>query len=134
MHADQIEMAASAGKAIFCEKPIDLSIERVRTVIAHLEANPVPVMLAFNRRFDPNFAALKAQIQAGAIGEVEMVTILSRDPGLPPIDYIKVSGGLYRDMMIHDFDMARFLVDEEFTDISAFGSVLVDPAVGDGRR
>ena len=124
-------MAASAGKAIFCEKPIDLSIERVRTVIAHLEANPVPVMLAFNRRFDPNFAALKAQIQAGAIGEVEMVTILSRDPCLPPIDYIKVSGGLYRDMMIHDFDMARFLVDEEFTDISAFGSVLVDPAVGD---
>lgn len=131
VHADQIEMAASAGKAIFCEKPIDLSIERVRAVVAHLEANPVPVMLAFNRRFDPNFAALKAQIEAGAIGDVEMVTILSRDPGLPPLDYIRVSGGLYRDMMIYDFDMARFLVDEEFTDISAFGSVLVDPAVGD---
>ena len=130
VHADQMTAAASGGKAIFCEKPIDLDINRVREVLAHLDANPVPVMLAFNRRFDPNFADMKAQIDAGAIGEVEMVTILSRDPGLPPLDYIKVSGGLYRDMMIHDFDMARFLVGEEFDQLWAFGSVLVDPQVG----
>ena len=131
VHADQIEKAASAGKAIFCEKPIDLNIDRVRGVLNHLDVHPVPMMLAFNRRFDPNFARLKKQIDAGAIGQVEMVTILSRDPGLPPLDYIKVSGGLYRDMMIHDFDMARFLVGEEFTHVQALGSVLVDPAVGE---
>ena len=129
-HARQITAAASAGKAIFCEKPIDLALDRVRDVLTHLEANPVPFMLGFNRRFDPNFMALKAQIDAGAIGEVELVTILSRDPGLPPLDYIGVSGGLFRDMMIHDFDMARFLVGEEFTSVSAMGSALVDPAVG----
>ena len=129
-HARQIEACADAGKAIFCEKPIDLDIERVRAVLTHLEAHPVPFMLGFNRRFDPNFMAMKAQIEAGAIGEVEMVTILSRDPGLPPIDYIKVSGGIYRDMMIHDFDMARFLVGEEFTQVTAMGSVLVDSEVG----
>ena len=129
-HARQITDAAQAGKAIFCEKPIDLDIERVREVLTHLEAHPVSFMLGFNRRYDPNFMALKAQIANGAIGEVEMVTILSRDPGLPPIDYIKVSGGLFRDMMIHDFDMARFLVGEEFESVSAMGSVLVDPAVG----
>ncbi|MEM0978469.1 MAG: Gfo/Idh/MocA family oxidoreductase, partial [Pseudomonadota bacterium] len=99
-HADQIEAASAAGKAIFCEKPIDLDITRVRGVVNHLEAHPVPFMLAFNRRFDPNFQAMKAQIEAGAIGDVEMVTILSRDPGLPPIEYIKVSGGIFRDMMI----------------------------------
>ena len=129
-HARQIIATASAGKAIFCEKPIDLDITRVREVLAHLEAHPVPFMLGFNRRFDPNFMAMKAQIAAGAIGEVEMVTILSRDPDLPPIDYIKVSGGLFRDMMIHDFDMARFLVGEEFTDVTARGAVLVNPEVG----
>jgi len=129
-HAPQIEAAASAGKAIFCEKPIDLDIDRVRGVLAHLEAHPVPMMLAFNRRFDPNLAALKAQIDAGAIGEVEMITILSRDPGLPPIEYIKVSGGIFRDMMIHDLDVARWLVGEEFVEVQGMGSVLVDPAVG----
>lgn len=131
VHADQIERAASAGKAIFCEKPIDLSLERVEGVVAHLEANPVPFMLAFNRRFDPNFQELKRQIDAGVIGEVELVTILSRDPGAPPVDYIRVSGGLYRDMMIHDIDMARWLVGEEFTDVKAMGSVCVDPAIGE---
>ena len=130
VHAEQIERAATAGKAIFCEKPIDLSLQRVEAVVSHLEAHPVPFMLAFNRRFDPNFLALKRQIEAGTIGEVEMVTILSRDPGAPPVDYIKVSGGLFRDMMIHDFDIARWLVGEEFTTVKAFGSNLVDPAIG----
>ena len=90
----------------------------------------MPFMLGFNRRFDPNFVALKAQLDAGAIGVVELVTILSRDPGLPPLDYIKVSGGIFRDMMIHDFDMARFLIGEEFISVSAKGAVLVDPQVG----
>jgi len=130
VHAEQIERAATAGKAIFCEKPIDLSLQRVEAVVSHLEAHPVPFMLAFNRRFDPNFLALKRQIEAGTIGEVEMVTILSRDPGAPPVDYIKVSGGLFRDMMIHDFDIARWLVGEEFMTVKAFGSNLVDPAIG----
>ena len=130
VHADQIEAAASAGKAVFCEKPIDLSVERVEAVVDHLAQHPVPFMLAFNRRFDPNFRRLWEQVQAGAIGEVEMVTILSRDPGAPPVDYIRVSGGLYRDMMIHDFDIARWLVGEDFTAVQAMGSVLVDPAIG----
>jgi len=130
-HARQIMAAASAGKAIFCEKPIDLDIDRVRHVLEHLKTHPVPFMLGFNRRFDPNFQALKAQIDAGAIGDIEMVTIMSRDPGLPPIDYVKVSGGLFRDMMIHDFDMARFLVGEEFSEVTAMGAVHVDPAVGE---
>ena len=129
VHADQIERAASAGKAIFCEKPIDLSLGRVEGIVAHLDAHPVPFMLAFNRRFDPNFRALKRQIESGVIGDVEMVTILSRDPGAPPVDYIKVSGGLFRDMMIHDFDIARWLVGEEFVSVKAFGSTLVDPAI-----
>ncbi len=129
-HADQIEKAASAGKAIFCEKPVDLDVARVEAVADHLKAHPVPMMLGFNRRFDPNFAALKAQIDAGKIGKIEMVTILSRDPGPPPIEYIKVSGGLFRDMMIHDLDIARWIVDEEFPELSAQGAVHVDPEIG----
>ncbi|HMN87320.1 MAG TPA: Gfo/Idh/MocA family oxidoreductase, partial [Bauldia sp.] len=83
------------------------------------------------RRFDPNFAALKKRLSAGAVGKVEMVTIISRDPGPPPVSYIKVSGGLYRDMMIHDFDLARFLLEEEPVEVHAVGSVLVDPAIGE---
>lgn len=130
-HAGQIKAAARAGKAIFCEKPIDLELERVRDVAEVLETHSVPFMLAFNRRFDPNFQAMKARIDSGALGAVEMVTILSRDPELPPLDYIKVSGGLFRDMMIHDFDMARWLVGEEFVEVRAMGSVLVDPGVAD---
>lgn len=130
VHADQIEAAARAGKAIFCEKPIDLSLERVEAVVDHLAQHPVPFMLAFNRRFDPNFRELKRQIEAGVVGEVELVTILSRDPGAPPVDYIRVSGGLYRDMMIHDIDMARWLVGEDFSTVQALGAVRVDPAIG----
>jgi len=131
LHADQIERAAQAGKAILCEKPVDLSVDRVRRVAEVLEAHPVPLMVAFNRRFDPNFATLKSQIDAGAIGEVEMVTILSRDPGPPPVNYIKASGGLFRDMMIHDFDIAAFLVGEPFERVHAEGAVHVDPAIGE---
>lgn len=129
-HFDLIHQAASAGKAIFCEKPIDLSTERTRQCIAVVEAAGVPFMTAFNRRFDPSFAHLERQLRAGVIGDIELVTILSRDPSPPPVSYIEQSGGLFRDMMIHDFDMARFLLAEEPVRVHAVGSSLVDPAIG----
>ena len=129
-HFDQIHAAAAAGKAIFCEKPIDLSSDRVRSCIEAIEAAGVPVMTAFNRRFDPHFATLERRLRAGAIGEIELVMITSRDPAPPPIGYIENSGGLFRDMTIHDLDMARFLLGEEPVEIFATGSCLVDPAIG----
>jgi myo-inositol 2-dehydrogenase / D-chiro-inositol 1-dehydrogenase len=129
-HADLIELAAKAGKAIFCEKPIDLSADRVRVCLDVVKAHKAKLMIGFNRRFDPNFASLRKRIQAGAIGQVEIVQITSRDPSPPPVSYIERSGGLCRDMMIHDFDMARFLLGEEPVAVSAFGSSLVDPAIG----
>ncbi|APX10761.1 inositol 2-dehydrogenase [Tateyamaria omphalii] len=129
-HYDLIHGAARAGKAIFCEKPIDLNAGRIRDCLAVVEQHGVPFFIAFNRRFDPNFRALKSQIDAGRIGKVEMVTILSRDPSPPPIGYIKTSGGLFRDMMIHDLDMARFLLGEDPVEVFAHGSCLVDPAIG----
>lgn len=130
-HFDIIHSAAEAGKAIFCEKPVDLSTDRIRQCLDAVEKANVPFMTAFNRRFDPNFAHLENQIRNGAIGDVEMITILSRDPSPPPIGYVKSSGGLFRDMMIHDLDMARFLLGEEPTEIFAVGSCLVDPAIGE---
>ena len=129
-HYDIIHAAARAGKAIFCEKPVDMSADRIRDCIKVVEDTGVAFMTAFNRRFDPNFANVQARIAAGEIGEVEIVTILSRDPNPPPVEYIKSSGGLFRDMMIHDFDMARFLLGEEPVEIQAVGSSLVDPAIG----
>ena len=119
-----------AGKAVFCEKPVDLDSKRIDACLKVVEAAKSPLMIGFNRRFDPNFAALKKRLDEGAVGEVEMVTIISRDPGPPPVSYIERSGGLYRDMMIHDFDMARFLLGEEPVEVHALGSVLVDPAIG----
>lgn len=129
-HYDIIHAAAHAGKAIFCEKPVDMSADRIRDCIKVVEATGVPFMSAFNRRFDPNFANIQSRIAAGEIGEVEIVTILSRDPNPPPVSYIESSGGLFRDMMIHDLDMARFLLGEEPVDIYAVGSALVDPEIG----
>ena len=129
-HAELIEAGARAGKAVFCEKPVDLSSERIRRCLAVVEQAGTPLMIGFNRRFDPHFGALRARLAAGEIGEVELVTILSRDPGPPPIAYIARSGGLYRDMMIHDFDMARFLLGEEPVEVHAVGSALVDPEIG----
>lgn len=129
-HFDIIQSAAKAGKAIFCEKPVDMSAERIRDCIKAVQSAGVPFLTAFNRRFDPNFAAIQQRIAAGEIGEVEIVTILSRDPSPPPLSYVKSSGGLYRDMMIHDFDMARFLLGEEPVQVFAVGSALVDPEVG----
>ena len=130
MHADQIERAAKAGKAIFCEKPIDLNTERVRACLKVVAKSKAKLMIGFNRRFDSHFANVRARIDAGEIGKVELVQITSRDPGPPPIDYIKRSGGLFRDMMIHDFDMARFLLDDEIVSVFAVGSVQVDSAIG----
>jgi myo-inositol 2-dehydrogenase/D-chiro-inositol 1-dehydrogenase len=130
MHADQIELAARAGKAIFCEKPVDLSASRVRACLKVVEETKAKLMIGFNRRFDTNFAAVRAQIDAGNVGAVELVQITSRDPGPPPIEYIKRSGGIFRDMMIHDLDLARFLLNEEIVSVSATGSVLVDQAIG----
>ena len=129
-HAELIEAGAKAGKAIFCEKPVDLSSERIRSCLGVVDRAGTPLMIGFNRRFDPHFGALQQRLVAGEIGEVELVTILSRDPAPPPVAYIARSGGLFRDMMIHDFDMARFLLGEEPVEVHAVGSSLVDPAIG----
>ncbi len=128
-HADLAIAAAKAGKAIFCEKPIDLSLRRVDACLAAVKKAGVPMFVGFNRRFDPSFRALHARLTGGEIGRLEQVVITSRDPGLPPIEYLKVSGGQFRDMTIHDFDMARWLLGEEPVEIYAVGSCLVDPAV-----
>ncbi|KQZ15284.1 inositol 2-dehydrogenase [Mesorhizobium sp. Root554] len=130
-HADLIERFAKAGKAIFCEKPVDLDVKRVEKCLAVVEKTRAALMVGFNRRFDPHFMAVKKTIDDGAIGKVEMVTITSRDPGAPPVDYIKRSGGIFRDMTIHDFDMARFLLGEEPVSVSAHASVLVDKKIGE---
>jgi myo-inositol 2-dehydrogenase/D-chiro-inositol 1-dehydrogenase len=130
-HADLIEQFARSGKAIFCEKPIDLSVDRVRACLDVVNEAKAVLMVGFNRRFDPHFAALKDAINKGDIGQSEMAVITSRDPGAPPIDYIKRSGGIFRDMTIHDFDMAVFLMDEMPATVQASGSVLVDPAIGE---
>ncbi|WP_370311138.1 inositol 2-dehydrogenase [Sagittula sp.] len=129
-HADLIEKFAKAGKAIFCEKPVDLSATRVREALKTVEETGATLMVGFNRRFDPDFMAVKRAIDAGTIGDVEMVNIISRDPGAPPVSYIKVSGGIFRDMTIHDFDMARWLLGEEPVTVMAQGSNLVDPEIG----
>lgn len=130
-HADLIERFARAGKAIFCEKPIDLDVARVEACIQVVAATKATLMVGFNRRFDPHFMAVRKVIDDGKIGDVEMVTITSRDPGAPPVDYIKRSGGIFRDMTIHDFDMARFLLGEEPVTVSATAAVLVDKAIGE---
>ncbi|MBI3515300.1 MAG: inositol 2-dehydrogenase, partial [Proteobacteria bacterium] len=129
-HATLIEAAARAGKAVFCEKPIDLDRGRVEACLAVVKQAGVALMVGFNRRFDPNFAKLHEQLRAGRVGKLEMVAITSRDPAPPPIAYVKVSGGLFRDMMIHDLDMARWLLGEEPVEVYAAASCLVDPAIG----
>jgi myo-inositol 2-dehydrogenase/D-chiro-inositol 1-dehydrogenase len=130
-HADLIERFARAGKAVFCEKPIHLDISRVRACLAVVEETGATLMVGFNRRFDPHFMAVREAIDAGRIGAVEMVQIVSRDPGAPPAEYITRSGGIFRDMTIHDFDMARFLLGEEPASITAQASVLVDRKIGE---
>ncbi|KMW59142.1 Myo-inositol 2-dehydrogenase 1 [Candidatus Rhodobacter oscarellae] len=131
MHADLIEQFVRAGKAVFCEKPIDLDLGRVRDCLAVVEETGGMLMVGFNRRYDPDFAALHAAVADGRVGTVEMVTITSRDPGAPPLDYIARSGGIFRDMTIHDFDIARWMLGEEVETVIASASVLTDPAIGE---
>lgn len=124
-HADFIEQGLLAGKAVFCEKPIDLSLQRVNDLLEKVKACSAPLLVGFNRRFDPAVAAMHERVRAGDVGEVELVTVISKDPEPPPLDYVKVSGGLFRDMTIHDFDMARFMLAEEPTTVVATASALV---------
>ena len=128
-HADLIEQAAKLGRAVFCEKPVDLSAERVRACLAVVAATGIRLMVGFNRRFDPHFATLKRRLDGGEIGALELLTITSRDPAPPPAQYVASSGGLFRDMMIHDLDMARFLLGEEPVELFAAASCQVDPGI-----
>jgi len=128
-HADYAIRAAEAGKAIFCEKPIDMSLERAKEVVAKVKEHSVPMMVAFNRRFDPDFSKVQKSVADGKIGNIHSLHIISRDPGPPPIDYIKQSGGLFKDMTIHDFDMARFIIGCEVIEIFATGSCMVDSEI-----
>ena len=128
-HVDLITRSARAGKAVLCEKPIDLDIARVERCREEIAGHRVPVQIGFNRRWDPSHRGLAQAVRAGEIGNVEQVVITSRDPGPPPLAYLATSGGLFRDMMIHDFDLARFVLGEDPVEVSATGSALVDPAV-----
>ena len=130
-HAQLVEAAARAGKAVFCEKPLDLDRRRAEACLAVVAECGVPLMVGFNRRFDPHFARLERQLRAGRIGRIELLSITSRDPSPPPLAYVRVSGGLFRDMMIHDFDMATWLLGEEPVEIYAAASVLTDLAIGE---
>jgi myo-inositol 2-dehydrogenase/D-chiro-inositol 1-dehydrogenase len=128
-HADLIELCAKAKKPIFCEKPIDLNIKRIDECLKIVQEYNVPLLIGFNRRFDPSFQSLGTKLFNGDIGKVELISISSRDHTLPKKEFLKTSGGLFRDMMIHDFDMARWLLQEEPTEIYAAGSCLIDPSI-----
>ena len=128
-HADLSIAAARAGKAIFCEKPVDLTLAKVEQCIAAVKKAKVPMFVGFNRRFDPSFRELKKRLDAGAVGALEQVIITNRDPGLPDLRFLATSGGLYLDFTIHDFDMARWLLGEDPVEVFAWGAVLVDPRV-----
>ena len=128
-HADYIEAAVAAGKPVLCEKPIDLSLARVNACAAKVEGKGVPIQIGFNRRFDPGHRAARDAVQAGEIGELHQVIITSRDPGMPPRAYYEEAGGLFRDMVIHDFDLARFMLGEEPVEVFAIGGRLIDPAL-----
>ena len=129
LHAAQIEQFARAGKAVFCEKPIDLDLDRVRDCLKVVDETGATLMVGFNRRFDPHFMGVRQAIESGRIGTPEMGVITSRDPGAPPADYILRSGGIFKDMMIHDFDMAVFLMGDMPSSVLATGSVLTDPEI-----
>jgi myo-inositol 2-dehydrogenase / D-chiro-inositol 1-dehydrogenase len=129
-HVDLLIGAARAGKAIFCEKPVSLDLALVDEALAVVADAGVPLQIGFNRRFDPAHASVRDAVVTGAIGDVHMVRITSRDPAPPPISYVKVSGGLFLDMMIHDFDMARFVTGSEVVEVFARGAVRVDPEIG----
>lgn len=128
-HAKFIIESASAGKHIFCEKPIDLKVERIKEAINTVEKAGVKLQVGFNRRFDHNFARVRELIRNGEIGDVHLLRITSRDPVPPPIEYVKVSGGIFLDMTIHDFDMARYLTGSEVEEVYAVGEALIDPSI-----
>jgi len=130
-HAQIIQEAAAAGKHIFCEKPIDHSLAKIDAALTTVDQAGVMLQIGFNRRFDPNFRKVRQLIVDGKIGRPHILRITSRDPAPPPIEYIKVSGGMFLDMTIHDFDMARYLIGSEVTEIYAAGGVMVDPAIGE---
>ena len=129
-HAPQMIECAEAGKHIFCEKPIALDPEIIRNALAEVDKSGVKLQVGFNRRFDPNFAAVQQQVASGALGAPHIIRITSRDPAPPPAEYVAGSGGMFLDMTIHDFDMARFLSGSEVTEVYAYGTVLVDPEIG----
>jgi myo-inositol 2-dehydrogenase/D-chiro-inositol 1-dehydrogenase len=129
-HVDLAVQAAKAGKAVFCEKPLSLDLIRVDEVLAAVADAGVPFMVGFNRRFDPAHQAVRDAVRAGDVGEVHLVRITSRDPAPPPIEYVRVSGGIFLDMTIHDFDMARYVTGSEVVEVYARGEVRVDPAIG----
>ena len=129
-HADYIEMAIAAGKPILCEKPIDLSLARVNACAAKIGNTSLPIQLGFNRRYAPGHASARSAMLAGDIGDLHQVIITSRDPAIPPRAYLEAAGGLFRDMTIHDFDLARFMLGEEPTEIFAIAGALIDPALG----
>ena len=123
--------AIAAGKHVFCEKPIDHDVEKIKAVIAALKDSKIKYQVGFNRRFDHNFMAAREAVKSGKIGDLNILKITSRDPGAPPVSYIKVSGGIFLDMTIHDFDMVRFMSGAEVEEVYAIGGVLVDPAIGE---
>lgn len=127
-HADLLVAAARAGKAVFCEKPISLDLAEVDCALDAVEAAGVPFQIGFNRRFDPAHAAVRDAVASGAVGEPHLVRISSRDPAPPPLDYVRDSGGLFLDMTIHDFDMARFVTGSEVVEVYARGAVRVEPS------
>ena len=130
LHADHIERAAQAAKSIFCEKPVALDLRRARRSVSVAAQCGLPLMIGFQRRFDPSFRRLRDVIDSGHIGDVELVQITSRDSVPPPTAFVERSGRLFRDMMIHGFDMARFLIGEEIVEVAAAGSVLIDKTIG----
>jgi len=130
-HVDLIIRAAKAGKAILCEKPIDLDIDKVNYCLDAIAGCDVPIQIGFNRRFDPSHNAAALAAKDGSIGQLEQLIITSRDPGMAPVEYLKSSGGIFRDMIIHDFDMARFILNEEIIELQVMGSALVDEKITD---
>jgi len=131
LHAPMIEESAAAGKRIFCEKPVARTLGEIDRALDAVARAGVKLQIGFNRRFDANFARVRRAISSGEIGEPHLLHIVSRDPGPPPIEYVRVSGGMFLDMTIHDFDMARFLIGEEVEEVFAAGAVRVDPAIGE---
>ena len=128
-HADYVEIAAKSGKHIFCEKPLDLNLQRINDVLKVVDNSKIKLMIGFNRRYDNEFCKVKSSVKSGFVGEPYLVKITSRDPAPPPIEYIKNSGGLFLDMTIHDFDMARFIVDKEIQEVYAKGEAFTDISI-----